>query len=221
MKKTLRNKHRGNTRKLKGSGFFNGFFGSVNKQVSALSTVPTAKARMGAYTNANGPLAPGAGFTRTTVNLGPGMGYTSTTNAYGHTQAGLSGVVPGVIGMSAVAQRLANPPEEGLLGLKGNATEFSKYPNPYKNLNVSFKATNAEIKAAYNNKISKANNSQKKLINAAYATLSDPAKKAKYNADAKVFFATHKPEPGDLMAMYKTGTPQQQQLTKSWAAMGL
>lgn len=217
--KTFRNKSRGNknkskSRKMKGSGFFDSIFG-------AFSTGPPPKAQMHSYTNANAPFNPGAGFTRTSFGIAPGLNYSYSTNAYGHKQAGLTGAIPAAFGLASVAHRIANPPAEGIFGLKGNASEFSKYPNPYKDLAVSFTASNAEIKAAYNNKMRTANNSQKKVINDAYATLSDPSKKAKYNADAKVFFSTHKPTPGDLVAIYSSGTPEQQQMVKQWKQLGL
>ena len=118
-------------------------------------------------------------------------------------------------------RRIANPPANGILGLKGNVSEFSKYPNPYRDLGVSTKATIAEIKSAYNSKKSSANNSQKKVLNTAFNTLSDPAKRAKYNADAAVFFKEHPPEPGNVMAAMRSGTNGQKKSAEMFEKWGL
>ena len=161
-RKTFRNKrrNRSKTRKMRGGlfEFLSGIFGGPGKQ-------EPVKAKMYALNDPNGPIVPGAGFTRTSFSLAPGVDYSYTTNAYGHKQAGLTGTIPAAVGLASFAQRVANPPAEGIFGLKGEASDFSKYPNPYFDLAVTEKSTNAEIKAAYNTKMRSANNSQKKILN--------------------------------------------------------
>ena len=227
MGKTLRNMRRGEqkTRKAKGGffGFMNSIFGSVEKQAQGLAKMPTEKAKFYTKnsTDPNAPLAPGAGFSRYSFSLGPGLNYTSTTNAYGHKVQGLSGTVPMAFGLAAAAQRVTNPPENGILGLKGNISEFSKYPNPYRDLGVSTKASNAEIKSAYNSKKVSANNSQKKILNAAFNTLSNPERRAKYDSEAFAFFKAHPPEPGNIVAAMRTGTNAQKRSVNMYKQLGL
>jgi len=231
--KTRRNrqKNRSKTRKIKG-GLFEFLTGPVNgmsKHVNALANPGALSNRpvVASYGSPGGPLAPGSSMTQTTFSLGPGIGYQGTTNAYGTTKRGLTGVIPGTIGAAEIAYKLANPSAQqiknGRLGLQQNISNFSRYPNPYRNLGISTKASNAEIKSAYNNKKLKvANNSSRQVLNAAYATLSDPAKRAKYNGNAQVFFAAHPPTPGNVVAMMRAqGGPHQKELETSWKQLGL
>jgi curved DNA-binding protein CbpA len=104
--------------------------------------------------------------------------------------------------------------------MKGQTTDFSSYPNPYRNLGVSAKATNSEIKAAYNSKRALANNNQKKVINNAYSTLSNAGRRAKYNADASEFYRTHRPTPANIMKMMSQGSAQNQQTAAAWQRLG-
>jgi len=231
--KTLRSrrKNRSKTRKFKGGlfGFLNGPIQGINSHASALANPSAISNRpvVASYGSPGGPLAPGTSMTQTTFSLMPGVSYQGTTNAYGTTKRGLTGVIPGTIGAAEIAYKLANPTAQqlknGRFGLQGNISNFSRYPNPYRDLAVSTKASNAQIKAAYSNKIqTTANNASRKVLNAAYATLSDPARRAKYDANAQVFFASHPPTPGNVVAMMKSqGQPHMKEMQEGWKAFGL
>jgi hypothetical protein len=150
----------------------------------------------------------------------PGVNYRTITNSQGRTSAGLAGPVPGLIGVAAAAERFANPPPEGAFGMKGETTEYSSYPNPYRDLGITAKATNSEIKAAYNSKRATANNTQKKVLNNAYSTLSNAARRAKYNAEATAFYTSHRPSPANIMKLMSQGSAENRQKASVWKSLG-
>jgi len=206
--KTRRSNNRKGTRKRNGGGLFDFFFGAPGKPVVY---------RQG---NRNAPPSTTGTHYTTTYSLMPGVNYRTITNSEGRTSSGLSGAVPGVIGVAAAVNRFANPPAEGAFGMKGETTEYSSYPNPYRDLGITAKATNSEIKAAYNSKRSTANNTQKKVLNNAYSTLSNASRRAKYNAEATAFYTSHRPSPANIMKLMSQGSPENRQKASVWKSLG-
>ena len=201
---------RSNNRRTKrnGGGIFDFFFGAPGKPVVY---------RNG---NKNGIPSTSGSFSSTSYSLMPGVNYRTITNSQGRTSTGLAGPVPGVIGVAAAAERFANPPPEGTFGMKGETTNFSSYPNPYRNLGISAKATNSEIKVAYNSKRALANNNQKKVINNAYSTLSNATRRAKYNAESTEFYKSHRPSPANVMKIMSQGSAENQKKASMWKSLG-
>lgn len=201
---------RSNNRKRisEGGGLFDFFFGAPGKPVVY---------REG---NMNAPPSTTGTHYTTSYSLMPGVNYRTITNSKGRTSSGLAGHVPGLIGVAAAVNRFANPPAEGAFGMKGETTEFSSYPNPYRDLGVSAKATNSEIKAAYNSKRASANNSRKKVLNDAYSTLSNSTRRAKYNRNASEFYASHRPSPANIMKLMSQGSAENQQKASAWKMLG-
>jgi len=199
MKTWRSNNRKRGTRKRNGGGLFDFFFGAQQAGPAPSTT---------------------GSFTSTSFPLLPGFNYRTITNSQGRTKTDLAGPVPGLIGVAAAVNRFANPPAEGVFGMKGEATNFSSYPNPYRDLGITAKATNSEIKAAYNLKRASANNSQKKILNNAYSTLSNASRRAKYNADATEFYKTHKPTPGNVMKMMSQGSAENKQRASIFKQLG-
>jgi hypothetical protein len=201
---------RSNNRRTKrnGGGLFDFFFG------------PPGKAVVYRNGNKNAPPSTTGSFTSTSFSLMPGINYRTITNSQGRTSSGLAGPVPGLIGVAAAVNRFANPPAEGAFGMKGDTTNYSSYPNPYRDLGISAKATNSEIKAAYNSKRATANNTQKKVLNNAYSTLSNTTRRAKYDAEATAFYTSHRPSPANIMKIMSQGSAENQKKASAWKSLG-
>jgi len=133
----------------------------------------------------------------------PLYGKRSFTNAEGHKASYTTGI-PQYL---AAADYLTQGHPKGLLGANTTPSEattgapFPVYPSILGIDPDRPGYTPEKLRAAYNSKKNKGTNADKKLVQNAYNTMSDPQKYAAYSAAMKQWYTAHPPKLGNVIAM--------------------
>lgn len=221
VRKTLRRSRRRSTRSKSRRGGFWPFSSSSSSKPAVPSQAGPSQAGPGPgqvqYTvGANGQLiktgAPDLTGSHTSTSwsvAAPGLpgvplyGQRSFSNDRGQK----SSYTTGVPQYLAAAQFLTEGHPKGLLGANtapSETTTGAPYPVYSTILGVEPGRpgyTPDKLRAAYNSKKNKGTNAERKLVQNAYNTFSDPQKYAAYSAAMKQWYTAHPPKLGNVIAM--------------------